>query len=330
MRIDVGSALRYCAQLSKSRLTGLVVATTVSGYAMAPGVISPTTLALVSVGTALTSSAANSINQFLEVPYDSQMSRTRNRVLVRGVISPLHAVSFGVITGATGLLTLASVNPLTACLGAANLLLYTSVYTPMKRVSIANTWIGAVVGAIPPVMGWTACTGSLDLGALVLGGILFSWQFPHFNALSWNLRGDYSRAGYRMMCVTDPDLCRRTALRHAVILSGLCCLAPVVDLTTWTFALDSLPFNLYMVYLSWRFYQSADSQTSRKLFRYSLIYLPAVMILLFISKKTWGVEAAHPPAATEPAEEAQGKTPRRTAAKPQPDAVETTKAIKQV
>ncbi|XP_055331440.1 protoheme IX farnesyltransferase, mitochondrial-like [Paramacrobiotus metropolitanus] len=283
--MDIAAGLRYCAMLSKSRLTGLVVATTMSGYAMAPGVISPSTLALVTVGTALTSSAANSFNQFLEIPYDSQMTRTRNRVLVKGVISPLHAVTFGLVSGVAGIATLAAgVNPITACLGAANLMLYASIYTPMKRVSIANTWIGAVVGAIPPIMGWTACTGSIDTGALILGGILYCWQFPHFNALSWNLRGDYSRAGYRMMCVTDPGLCRRTSLRHSVLLSGLCFLSPVVGLTTWMFALDSLPLNLYMMYLCYRFYESADSQTSRKLFRYSLIYLPSLMILMFISK----------------------------------------------
>ncbi|GAU88246.1 hypothetical protein RvY_00985 [Ramazzottius varieornatus] len=282
--MDVGLGLRYYLMLSKSRLTGLVVSTTVAGYAMAPGVISPSTLAVVTVGTALTSSAANSFNQFLEVPYDSQMNRTKNRALVRGVISPLHAVSFGVTTGIAGVTALSFVNPLTAFLGAANLLLYTSVYTPAKRHNIANTWIGAVVGAVPPVMGWTACTGFIDPGALILGGILFSWQFPHFNALSWNLRNDYSRAGYRMMCVTDPDLCRKTSLRHSVFLTAMCALAPVCGLTTWTFVLDTAPFNLYMMYLAYKFYQNADSQTSRKLFRYSLIYLPAVMILMFVSK----------------------------------------------
>ena len=242
----------------------------------------------------------------------------------------MHAVSFGVTTGIAGVAALSLVNPLTAFLGAANLLLYTSVYTPAKRVTITNTWIGAVVGAVPPVMGWTACTGFVDpgkpqlisdscsrmiisfAGALILGGILFSWQFPHFNALSWNLRNDYSRAGYRMMCVTDPgksiflhvrttnirtienyivltnvifsDLCRKTSLRHSILLSALCALAPIAGLTTWTFALDTAPFNLYMMYLAYKFYRNADSQTSRKLFRYSLIYLPAVMILMFVSK----------------------------------------------
>lgn len=96
------------------------------------------------------------------------------------------------------------VNGLTASLGAANLLLYTCVYTPMKRYSILNTWVGSVVGAIPPLMGWAGCSGNLEAGAWIMAGLLYAWQFPHFNALSWNLRPDYSRAGYRMMAVTNP------------------------------------------------------------------------------------------------------------------------------
>jgi heme o synthase len=137
--------------------------------------------------------------------------------------SPLHAVgfAFGATTVGLGILYF-GVNGLTCAIGAANLLLYTCIYTPMKRISILNTWIGSIgkkfikkysasdykhkisVGALPPVMGWTACTGDLGTGALVLAGLLYAWQFPHFNALSWNLRPDYSRAGYRMMSVTHP------------------------------------------------------------------------------------------------------------------------------
>ena len=111
-------------------------------------------------------------------------------------LSPLHAASFGLVTGLTGsTILLLGVNTLTASLGVLNILLYTMLYTPLKRITIYNTWVGALVGAIPPIMGWTACTGSVSLGALILGGILYSWQFPHFNALSWSHQGDYSRGG---------------------------------------------------------------------------------------------------------------------------------------
>ncbi len=197
-KLDLRSLPSSYLMLSKSRLTLLVCITSAAGYGLAPGVFDPAKFAIATLGTALVSSSANSVNQFLEVPFDAQMNRTRNRVLVRGLLTPKHAVGFAVATGASGIgLLYAAINPLTAGLAAFNLFLYTSVYTPMKRISIANTWVGSVVGAIPPLMGWTACTGSLDAGCVILAGILYAWQFPHFNSLSWNLRPDYSKAGYR-------------------------------------------------------------------------------------------------------------------------------------
>ena len=132
---------------------------------------------------------------------------------------------------------------------------------------------------------------ALFLGAWLLGAILFAWQFPHFNALSWNLRPDYSRAGYRMMSVVKPALCRRTTFRYCVVMTGLCTLAPIMDVTTWTFAIDSLPLNLYLGWLGWRFYQDGDSKSSRKLFRFSLIHIPALLVLMIISKKNFGTHA---------------------------------------
>uniref|UniRef100_A0A671K1D1 Protoheme IX farnesyltransferase, mitochondrial n=1 Tax=Sinocyclocheilus anshuiensis TaxID=1608454 RepID=A0A671K1D1_9TELE len=274
------------ARLSKIKLTALVVTTAAAGYAMAPVPFDPVTFLMASFGTFLSSCTANSINQYFEVPFDSNMNRTKNRPLVRGQISPLHAVSFALACGIPGvtLLTL-GVNPLTGFLGALNIFLYTCCYTPLKRLSITNTWVGAVVGAIPPVMGWTAATGSLDPGALLLGGFLFSWQFPHFNALSWNLREDYSRGGYRMMSVTHPGLCKRVALRHSVGLIGLSALGPVLDVTTWTFPLVSLPINLYISYLAFRFYRSGDRQNARKLFFCSLWHLPMLLLLALTCKK---------------------------------------------
>nr|CAG4644125.1 EOG090X09NT [Lepidurus arcticus] len=281
----------YYSSLSKYRLTMLVVCSAVSGYAMAPAPFDPVTLVLCLTGTALTSGAANTVNQFLEVPFDSQMTRTSQRVLVRGLVTPLHAVTYGIVSGITGLgMLYYGVNGLCASFGALTLLLYTSVYTPMKRTSIANTWVGSLVGAIPPIMGYVGCTGSIDAGALLLAGVLFAWQFPHFNALSWNLRPDYSRAGYRMMAVTDPGLCRRTTLRYSVAMIGLCTLAPYVGLTTWAFALDSLPVNIYLTLLGWRFYKHSDSKNSRKLFRASLLQLPIVLLLMLLHKKDWKEE----------------------------------------
>uniref|UniRef100_A0A1A9WLA4 Protoheme IX farnesyltransferase, mitochondrial n=1 Tax=Glossina brevipalpis TaxID=37001 RepID=A0A1A9WLA4_9MUSC len=199
--------LGHYKKLSKFRLTSLVVITTMAGYAMAPAPFEISTFIMCSLGTGLVSAAANAINQYHEVPFDSQMSRTKNRVLVTGKLTPLHSIGFAVTSVACGIgLLHFGVNDLAALLSAANLFLYTSVYTPMKRITILNTWVGSVVGAIPPLIGWAGCSGSLDIGAYILCGLLYAWQFPHFNALSWNLRPDYSRAGYRMMAVTNPDL----------------------------------------------------------------------------------------------------------------------------
>ena len=127
--------------------------------------------------------------------------------------------------------------------------------------------------------------GVIFAGALILGAILYAWQFPHFNALSWNLRPDYSRGGYRMASVINPDLCKRVALRHSAGMIGLCFLPPVTEMTTWMFAIDSLPLNLYLTYLAWNFYRKGDSNSSRKLFRFTLVHIPLLFALMIASKK---------------------------------------------
>ncbi|XP_034175165.1 cytochrome c oxidase assembly factor 10 isoform X1 [Osmia lignaria lignaria] len=289
VELDSRKLKRHCLMLSKIRLTSLVVITTMSGYALAPGPFDVSTFVVCSVGTGLVSATANAINQFFEVPFDAQMSRTKNRVLVRGHLTPGQAIFFAAVSGVTGLVLLYSqVNGLTAALGAANLVLYTLVYTPMKRISILNTWVGSIVGAIPPLMGWAACVGDITSpGAWIMSGLLYAWQFPHFNALSWNLRPDYSRAGYRMMAVTNPKLCRTTALRYTAVLTSLCYLAPVLDVTNWWFAIASTPLNAYFLYLAWKFHKRSDSASSRKLFHFSLIHLPVLMIFMLVNKKRW-------------------------------------------
>lgn len=275
--------------LSKIRLTSLVVLTTMAGYAMAPGSFELGTFLLCSAGTTLVSGAANSINQVIETSFDAQMARTRNRVLVKGYLSRMHAVGFALGASTVGCSMLYfGVNEMTAALGAANLILYTSIYTPMKRYSILNTWVGSLVGGIPPLMGWAACTGGdLGAGAWILAGLLYCWQFPHFNALSWNIRPEYLKAGYKMMANSHPALCTRVSLRHTGFITGLSLLAPVLDVTNVWFAVESLPLNAYFAYLAWDFHQKADSKSSRTLFRFSLLHLPLLMGLFLLNKKNW-------------------------------------------
>ncbi|CAB4067126.1 COX10 [Lepeophtheirus salmonis] len=207
----------------------------------------------------------------LEVPYDSQMNRTKNRVLVRGLISSFHAAGFALTTAAAGTCLLYfGANGTAAILGLATWTLYTWIYTTMKRSTIYNTWVGSIVGAIPPLIGWAGSSGSLAPGALIAAGIL----------------PDYSKAGYRMMSVLEPDLCLKVSLRHSIALIGICSAAPLLDLTDWTFAVDSLPLNIYLSILAYKFYQNSDSASSRKLFHFTLIHLPLLLTLLVLGKKS--------------------------------------------
>mgnify|MGYP003729595339 CR=1 FL=1 len=286
-QLVIDSRIKQYAKLSKIRLTGFVTSTTLTGSYLACQSFTESlpVIGLAALGTFLCSSSAAALNQFLETPYDSQMRRTAIRPLVIGQVSPLETVIFASVMGISGVVLLSScVNNLTAILGALNLLLYSFIYTPMKRSNVANTWIGSIVGAIPPMMGSTAVLGYVNFNSVILALILFSWQFPHFNALSWNLRHEYARAGYRMMSVVNPDLCKRVALRHSGLLFLYTCLLPVYGSTSSLFTLCALPLNLQFIKLSWVFYKNADSSSSRKLFRFSLIYLPAILGLLILTQ----------------------------------------------
>ncbi|KAI0346331.1 protoheme IX farnesyltransferase [Trametopsis cervina] len=307
--------MKVYAQLSKSRLTTLVVLTAMGGVALSPLPTTIPVLLATAVGTALCSASANTLNQLQEVPFDAQMARTRMRPLVRRAIRPVHAASFAIATGVSGpLLLWTIVNPTTACLGLLNIALYAGPYTWLKRRTIWNTWVGAVVGAIPPLMGWTACSGHLlpsishtvaffppsflaassvdpslvdnPLAPLALCMVLFSWQFPHFNALSHIVRESYAQAGYQMLGVVSPLQNRLVALRHALLFVPICSiLVPLSGLTTWAFALTSLVPNAIMVRAAWRFWKSGSGKHARTLFQHSLWFLPAILGLMMCHKQ---------------------------------------------
>ena len=275
---------RVYMSLSKFRLSLLVVSTAVSGYIIAPCTIG-IGIVWTALGTGLCAASANSLNQLFERSYDSQMSRTSNRMLVQGIISPLHACCFSLSTGALGTSILFfSLNQLTASLGLFNILLYAFAYTPMKRFTVYNTWVGSAVGAIPPLMGWVAATGTLSPQAFVLSAILFSWQFPHIASLSWYTRSDYSKARYTMMSLKDPEMNFKLGLRYSLLMLPLCCTAPLLGVTTYWFAIDSLLPNALLTWFGWRFYRERTNDSARKLFRITLLHLPLVMMLLIINK----------------------------------------------
>jgi protoheme IX farnesyltransferase len=284
---------RAYVQLGKGNLTLLVTLTSMAGYALCPASLAvssgPLVLLALTAGTAACSAAANATNQLLEAPYDAQMPRTRNRPLPARLVTPLHGATYAGIMGLSGVTILSlAVNPLTGVLGAANIILYAFVYTPLKRVHIVNTWVGSLVGGIPPLMGWTAATDSLlqlsDAPGWLLAGLLFAWQFPHFNALSHNLRSEYARGGYRMMSASHPLLNRRTALRYAIACLPLCAALPLTGAVHPIYALLSLPANVAFIHASWRFWRDQSDKAARWCFWVSLVHLPAVMLLAMVCK----------------------------------------------
>eukprot|EP00879_Flechtneria_rotunda_P032000 GHRR01035143.1.p1 GENE.GHRR01035143.1~~GHRR01035143.1.p1 ORF type:complete len:286 (+),score=82.84 GHRR01035143.1:134-991(+) len=178
--------MRDFKQLCKFKLSALVALTASAGFAAGSSEsVDYAKLAWTSIGTLGAAACANTLNQLYEVVNDSRMARTCNRPLPAGRISKATAVVFAVFTGAAGLWVLSDkTNPLATSLGAANILLYAGVYTPLKQLSVWNTWVGAVVGAVPPLMGWAAAAGYLEPGAWVLAAALFSWQVRHLSGAS--------------------------------------------------------------------------------------------------------------------------------------------------
>lgn len=313
-----GRLLNVYSQLSKSRLTVLITLTAMSGVALSPLPATLSVLLATATGTALCSASANTLNQLQEVPYDAQMARTRTRPLVRRAITPLHAAGFAVVTGVGGPVMLwIMVNPTTAILGAANIALYAGVYTWLKRKHVVNTWVGAVVGGIPPVMGWTACGGQLfpssaypveyflpqflsslptasinfslidnPLSPFALFMLLYSWQFPHFNSLSYLVRGSYAQAGYHMLSVLSPSQNALVTLRHSILLFPICSvLIPLSGLTTWAFAVTSLVPNVICTRAAWKFWRIGGEKQARALWHNYLWYLPVILALAMVHKQ---------------------------------------------
>ncbi len=197
-------------ELAKIRLNAMVLITTAVGFVLgSPGPLDSAALARLCwtiLGTGLAGAGASALNQLLEIRRDALMQRTRLRPLPSGQISTVQALVFAMLTSLAGVGILNElVNPLTAFLGLANIVIYAVVYTPLKTRTSLCTLVGAVCGALPPMMGWTAASGQIGLGAVLLGTVLFLWQIPHFLALAWMLRDDYARAGFRMLPLIDPQ-----------------------------------------------------------------------------------------------------------------------------
>ncbi|SGY83541.1 BQ5605_C009g05642 [Microbotryum silenes-dioicae] len=245
------------------------------------------------VGTALCSASAASLNELIEAPYDAQMARTRARPLPKRQLTPLHVATFGALTGTIGVGTLFVVNPLAGSIGLGTILLYCPLYTIAKRHTVYNTWLGAIVGALPPMIGWAACTSSIapttQPGAWALFFVLYAWQFPHFNSLAYTLRSAYASSGYRMLAVLDPAKNALVSLRYSLALLPMCWSFPLLGLTNPWFAFLATVPNGAMAWAAWKFWRRKEERNAKVLFWASLVHLPVVLGMAMLCKKgLWG------------------------------------------
>jgi protoheme IX farnesyltransferase len=274
--------------LAKPRLNLLVVVSAVAGYVMASGDTRDVWRLLCMItGTGLVAGGASAFNQIIEREPDGLMQRTRLRPMPEGRLSTREASVFGAVLSVAGLAILAlGANLLSAAVAFATMASYVVVYTPLKRLSSFSTVIGAIPGALPPVIGWAAALDELSQGAWVLFGIVFLWQLPHFLAIAWIYREDYARAGFPMMPVIEPD--GRSTARQAVIYSLALVplsLAPtLVGMAGPIYFTGALVLTLVFAGLALKFATTRSIPDARRLFFGSIIYLPLIWMLMIFDR----------------------------------------------
>lgn len=290
VRTGFSARIRAYVQLVKPRLTLLVVFSAVFGYMMAPNVVGFDLLTVLALGLGgfLITGASNTLNQVIEAEYDRLMTRTQNRPMAKRVLSPLEGVIFALVCGAAGIILLGVVfeGLVAPLLGVIALLLYAFVYTPLKRVNSIAVFVGAFPGAMPPLIGWAAATGTLSTEAMVLFLIQFLWQFPHFWAIAWVLEDDYKKAGFKML----PSNGGRSAFTASIILVYTLLLVPVVilplsiGLSGWiTTAVIGIAGAVFSVQALMLLRTRTVKAASRLMFG-SFLYLPVVQIAMLIDK----------------------------------------------
>lgn len=275
-------------ELTKPRIVVLeLCVAAAAAHVAAPHSLSAWTLLAALAATALVAGSASVANQWLEREVDGRMRRTAERPLVAGRVSSAEAIVLSLVGVVAGTSWLAwQINLLTAALGFASWVIYVAVYTPLKTRSPMNTAVGAVAGAIPVLMGWTATGRPLDLTAWALAGVLFLWQFPHFMAIAWLYRRDYAAAGHQMLPVVDPTGVRAgaqavTAALALVPVSLIPALAPTSG-SPLVYSLWAVVLGGVQLALAVRFALAPNEQTARKLLRATLIYMPAWLVVLLM------------------------------------------------
>jgi protoheme IX farnesyltransferase len=276
------------AELTKPRITFLIVLTAAAGFCLASrGGVDYVRLVSSMLGIALLSSGIATLNQYMERDLDGLMRRTAERPLPSGKLLPWEALWFGVtLTLVAEVYLAAFVNPLTAVLGLTVIAGYLFCYTPLKTRSTLSTLVGAFPGAMPPMIGWTAARGDLSLEAWVLFAILFLWQFPHFLAIAWMYREDYSRAGILMLPVVEPDgrITGQQIVIYTVMLLPVSLAPALLGLSGKLYLVGALVLGLLFLYGSVRAAFSQSRQQARRLLLASVVYLPLLFILMVFDR----------------------------------------------
>lgn len=277
------------AVLTKARLSAMVVVTTAVGYLLASGsTLHWAGFLWTILGTALAAGGTAGLNQWIEQDRDARMERTRGRPLPSGALGRDECLFLSAGLVATGVAMLAVlVNELAAALALLTAAIYILLYTPLKTRSTTNTLVGAVCGALPPLIGWAAVDPALAAPAWVLAAILFIWQIPHFMALAWMYREDYDRGGYRMLPIVDPsgELTARTGVLTALLLIPVALWLTLLGESGVVFAIGAILLGGLMTVAAARFYRERTRARARGLFLASIVYLPALLGLAVLDER---------------------------------------------
>jgi protoheme IX farnesyltransferase len=267
--------------LLKPRIMMMALLTAAGGMSLAPGSIGFTQAVWLLVGTALIVGAANTLNMWLERDIDCLMVRTKDRPLPRGRLDARTALVFGAVQGALSIPVLAMVNLVTAGLGLVALLLYVGIYTPMKQRSHWAVWVGAVPGAMPALMGWTAATGHVELGGLAVFGVLFFWQIPHFHAIAMYRQHDYDAAGLKTLPGSRgvPAARREIGIYLLVQVAVSFALLPL-GVTGVIYAITAAVLGALVLFQGLRGVRDGTAKWARNVFLTSIIYLPILFAVM--------------------------------------------------
>lgn len=275
-------------ELTKPRVVAMVLITTATGFYLgAQGTPDYLILLNTLLGTALAGGGTLALNQFIERDADAKMHRTRLRPLPDGRLQPIDALVFGTIIAICGLLYLTlAVSPLSALVTATIVVTYLFAYTPLKQKTSLCSIVGAVPGALPPVIGWAAVRGSLDIEAWILFSIMFLWQMPHSLAIGWLYRDDYAKAGFRLLPVIDPNgkITGRQIVANCAALLAVSLLPTLIGFTGATYFFAALILGSLFLWCGISLARSCSQAAARHLLFASLIYLPVLLTVMVIDK----------------------------------------------